>query len=241
MWHKNGLKITHPWNLDPPAAIALQRELADKVIREIAFGAINTVAGVDASYREGLTWAAIVVFNFPGMDILDYVTVERPVDYPYVPGLLSFREAPAVLDGLEKLATVPDLLIFDGHGIAHPRRLGIASHVGLLLDIPSIGCAKKRLVGQYDEPGRERGSFTYVREGKEIIGAAVRTRSGVQPVFVSIGHRVSLDAAIDIVLVCGRGYRLPEPTRWADRIADGAEPQTHRRHSVAAQLSFDKA
>lgn len=217
-------KITHPWNLDPTAAITLQRELAAKVIRETAFGPITTIAGVDASYREGIARAAIVAFSFPDLDILEYVAAERPVSYPYVPGLLSFREAPAVLDGLEKLPLKPDLLIFDGHGIAHPRRLGIASHVGLLVDLPSIGCAKKRLVGHHDEPERERGSFTYLHDGDETIGAVVRTRTGVKPVFVSTGHRISLDAAIDVVLVCGRGYRLPEPTRWADKIAGGVYP-----------------
>jgi deoxyribonuclease V len=158
MWHEDALKITHPWNLDPPAAIALQRELAAKIIRETAFGAITTIAGVDASYREGVARAAIVVFSFPGIDMLGYVTAERAVTYPYVPGLLSFREAPAVMDSLEKLPFTPDLLIFDGHGIAHPRRLGIASHIGLLADVPSISCAKSRLIGQYAEPAREQGS-----------------------------------------------------------------------------------
>ncbi len=217
-------KTTHPWDLDPVSAIALQRELAAKVTRETAFGPVTTIAGVDASYREGVARAAVVAFSFPSLDILDYVTAERPVDYPYIPGLLSFREAPAVLDALEKFPLTPDLLIFDGHGIAHPRRLGIASHVGLLVDKPSIGCAKRRLVGHYDEPARERGNYTYLQDDGEIIGAVVRTRTGVKPVFVSIGHRISLNAAIDVVLVCGRGYRLPEPTRWADRIAGGVYP-----------------
>ncbi len=223
-------KIVHPWDLDPSAAIALQQELAAKVVRKTAFGAVTTVAGVDASYRDGIARAAVVVFSFPRLDIVEYVTAERPVESPYVPGLLSFREAPVILDALEKLSLAPDLLIFDGHGIAHPHRLGIASHVGLLVDKPSIGCAKRRLVGQYDEPARERGSYSYLHEdvaddeGIGVIGAVVRTRTGVKPVFVSTGHRISLDAAIDVVLVCGRGYRLPEPTRWADRIAGGEDP-----------------
>lgn len=223
-------KIVHPWNLDPPAAVALQRELAAKVIRKTAFGPVTTIAGVDASYRDGIARAAIVAFSFPDLNIVEYVTAERPVDYPYVPGLLSFREAPTILDALEKLLLTPDLLIFDGHGIAHPRRLGIASHVGLLVDKPSIGCAKRRLVGDYDEPARERGSYTYLYddstdgEGIGVIGAVVRTRTGVKPIFVSTGHRISLDAAIDVVLVCGRSYRLPEPIRWADRIASGEDP-----------------
>jgi deoxyribonuclease V len=232
-------RITHPWDLDPAAAIALQRELAAKVIRKTAFGPVMTVAGVDASYRDGIARAAIVAFSFPKMEILEYVTAERPVDYPYVPGLLSFREAPAVLDALEQLSLTPDILIFDGHGIAHPRRLGIASHVGLLVDKPSIGCAKKRLVGHYDEPARERGSYSYLHDNgadDEVIGAAVRTRTGVKPVFVSTGHRISLDAAIDVVLVCGRGYRLPEPTRWADKIAGGQQPPTQQKAPSSQQL-----
>ena len=231
-------KITHPWNLDPAAAIALQRELAAKVICETAFGPVTTIAGVDASYRDGVARAAIVAFSFPNMDILEYVTAERPVSYPYVPGLLSFREAPAVLDGLGKLPLTPDLLIFDGHGIAHPRRLGIASHIGLVVDVPSIGCAKKRLVGHYDEPARERGNYTYLQDDGEIIGAVVRTRTGVKPVFVSTGHRIGLDAAIDVVLVCGRGYRLPEPTRWADKIAGGVYPPPQQEASSSRQLAL---
>jgi len=237
-------RITHPWDLDPAAAMALQRELATKVIRKTAFGPVTTIAGIDASYRDGIARAAIVAFSFPKMDILEYVTAERPVDYPYVPGLLSFREAPVILDALEKLSLTPDVLIFDGHGIAHPRRLGIASHVGLLVDKPSIGCAKKRLVGYYDEPARERGSYTYLHdngaddEGIVVIGAAVRTRTGVKPVFVSTGHRISLDAAIDVVLVCGRGYRLPEPTRWADKIAGGVYPPIQQETPTSQQLSL---
>ncbi len=216
------LKISHPWNLDPPAAIALQRELAARVVRTGGLDHVQTVAGVDAGYREGRACAAVVVLSFPGLDILEYVTAERPVDYPYVPGLLSFREAPAALEALARLNRVPDLLICDGQGIAHPRRLGIASHIGVLVDLPTIGCAKSLLVGQYAEPPREPGHFTFLYDSDEVIGAVVRMRAGVKPVFVSIGHRVSLEAAIRMILACGRGYRLPEPTRWADKIAGGA-------------------
>jgi len=217
-------RISHPWDLDPPAAIALQYELAARVVRTGELDHVRTVAGVDAGYREGRACAAVVVLSFPGLDILDYVTAERPVDYPYVPGLLSFREAPAVLDALAGLKCAPDLLICDGQGIAHPRRLGIASHIGVLVDLPTIGCAKSRLVGRYAEPPQKRGCFTSLYDNDEIIGAVVRTRTGVKPLFVSIGHRVSLDAAIRMILTCGRGYRLPEPTRWADKIAGGVTP-----------------
>lgn len=217
-------KRSHSWNLDLTAASALQRNLASNIIRETTFDTVTTVAGIDASYREGVARAAIVVLSYPVLDILEYVVAERPIDFPYVPGLLSFREAPAALDALEKLTLTPDLLIFDGHGIAHPRRLGIASHVGLLVDLPSIGCAKRRLCGRHDEPARERGRFTELTDRGETIGAVVRTRTGVKPIFVSIGHRINLPAAVEIVLACGRGYRLPEPTRLADKVAGGSMP-----------------
>ncbi len=217
-------KLFHSWDLQPPAAITLQRQLAEKVIRHKTFDTLTCVAGVDAGYEEGRARAAIVALRFPDMEILEYLTVERAVDYPYVPGLLSFREAPAILDGLEKFPCVPDVLIFDGHGIAHPRRLGIASHIGVLVDMPAIGCAKSRLIGRYAEPERDKGSFTLLYDDAEVIGAVVRTRSGVRPVFVSIGHRIDLSTAVNIVLACTRDYRLPEPTRWADKIAGGVYP-----------------
>ena len=229
-------KTHHPWTLEPSDAISLQKELADQVIREAMLGEVHTVAGVDASYRKpdlsglsaepgaGIARAAVVTLSFPDLEIVEYAVATRPITYPYVPGLLSFREAPAVLDAFEKLTVVPDLLIFDGHGIAHPRRMGIASHIGLLVDLPSIGCAKRRLRGHYEEPGRERGSFTYLTHKGETVGAVLRTRTDVKPVFVSIGHRVDLPTAIHYVLACGSGYKLPETTRWADKIAGGAIP-----------------
>ncbi len=217
-------KINHPWTLEPSDAMAFQKKLAGQVIREATVDEVHTVAGVDASYRENTARAAVVTLSFPDLEIVEYAVATRPIDYPYVPGLLSFREAPAVLDALEKLTFAPDLLIFDGHGIAHPRRIGIASHIGLVVDLPSIGCAKRRLRGQYEEPGHERGSFTYLTHKGETVGAVVRTRTDVKPVFVSIGHRVDLPTAIHYVLACGGGYKLPETTRWAHKIAGGATP-----------------
>lgn len=214
----------HPWDLAPPEAVALQRELATRVIKTTTFDDVAWVGGVDASYRKGIARAAIVVLRYPDLALLDYEVAERPIDYPYVPGLLSFREAPPVLKAFEGLRRRPDLLIFDAQGLAHPRRFGLASHVGLLLDIPSIGCAKSKLCGEYDPPAPERGSFTYLYDEGDIIGAVVRTRAKVKPVFVSIGHRVDLSTAIDYVLGCGGGYKLPEPTRWAHKIAGGARP-----------------
>ncbi len=211
----------HSWDLAPADAIHLQTELAAQIQRDVPMSEPATIAGIDASYNEGLARAAVVVLSFPDLAVVEYTLAERPVAYPYVPGLLSFREAPAVLDAFERLTVTPDLLVFDGQGIAHPRRLGIASHVGLLVDLPAIGCAKSRLCGEYVEPGRERGSFSYLQDDNETIGAVLRTRTGIKPVFVSVGHRANLTDAIRYMLACVRGYRLPEPTRQADRIAGG--------------------
>jgi len=181
----------------------------------------RTVAGVDVGIKGELARAAVVVMALPELSILERVVIERPVTFPYVPGLLSFREAPAILEALARLESVPDVLLFDGQGYAHPRRMGIATHVGILLDHPTIGCAKSRLCGSYEEPAPARGSYTWLRDRGETVGAVLRTRSGVQPVFVSVGHRMRLDIAIDLVLRCTRGYRLPEPTRWAHHLASG--------------------
>ena len=197
----------------------LQMKLAGHVIRENRLGVINTVAGIDVGIKDDMAYAAVVVLNFPKLDVAAQSTATRHIAFPYIPGLLSFREGPVILDALDRLDRKPDLLIFDGQGIAHPNRLGIASHIGLLSDFPSIGCAKSRLCGQYQEPEVERGSHVPLMDHGETIGAVVRTRSGVKPVFVSIGHRVDLKACIDVVLACCKGYRLPETTRRAHRLA----------------------
>jgi deoxyribonuclease V len=164
--------------------------------------------------------AAVVVLAFPGLEIVARATATRPIAFPYIPGLLTFREGPPILDALDRLDRKPDLFIFDGQGIAHPYRMGIASHIGLLIDLPSIGCAKSLLCGRYQEPGVERGSHIPLDDNGETIGAIVRTRSGVKPVFVSIGHRMDLKSCIDVVLACCKGYRLPETTRIAHRLAE---------------------
>lgn len=216
--------IDHPWDISPPAARALQQELAGLVVRETDMGPVNRVAGIDVGYRDGKAWAAVVVLSYPELAVVDYVLAWREVSFPYVPGLLSFREGPAALDALERLASDPDLLIFDGQGLAHPRRFGLACHVGLRADLPSIGCAKSRLVGAYEEPGPEKGSYSLLLDGGETVGAVVRTRPGVKPVFVSTGHRVDLETAIQYVLACCPGYRLPEPIRQAHRVAGGRLP-----------------
>lgn len=209
----------HSWGISPQEAVALQKKLASRIVRENQLGPVTTVAGIDVGLRDDVAQAAIVVLNFPKLDIAYQATATRRITFPYISGLLSFREGPVILDALHKLSILPDLLIFDGQGIAHPRRLGIASHIGLLADFPAIGCAKSRLCGQYQEPSFEQGSHAPLVEQEETIGAVVRTRRGVRPVFVSVGHRIDLKTSIKYVLACCRGYRLPETTRLAHRLA----------------------
>jgi deoxyribonuclease V len=215
------INFNHPWDLPPKEAIALQKQLAPKVSRKssINISEVKTVAGIDTSYRNNIACAAVVVLNLENLEAIEYQTADKPLDFPYIPGLLSFREGPAILAAMEKLSYRPDLLIFDGQGIAHQRRFGIASHIGLLEDLPSIGCAKTKLIGQYEEPDVERGNFGYLKDDGQTIGAVVRTRTGVKPVFVSIGHRLNLADSIKIVLRCCKGYRLTEPVRLADKLS----------------------
>ncbi|MBW2407156.1 MAG: deoxyribonuclease V [Deltaproteobacteria bacterium] len=211
--------FSHSWDISPEDARRLQMTLAAQIVRENHLGTVKAVAGVDVGIKGNIACAAIVVLNFPGLDVAGQSTAIRRITFPYIPGLLSFREGPVILDALDRLDCKPDLLIFDGQGIAHPCRLGIASHIGLLTDFPSIGCAKSRLCGQYQEPDVERGSYVPLLDNGGTIGAIVRTRTGVKPVFVSIGHRVDLKTSIDYVLGCCTGYRLPETTRKAHRLA----------------------
>jgi len=211
----------HPWDLTPKEAIAVQKQLAGKVIRKSGSDIedVATVAGVDTHFHQGLAIAAVVVIRLSDLATVDCATAIRKLRFPYIPGLLTFREGPAILAALDHLTAAPDLLIFDGQGIAHPRRCGLASHIGLLLDIPAIGCAKTRLSGRFEAPHTEKGSYSYLKDGDETIGAVVRTRSKVKPLFVSIGHRINLQDSINIVLRCCPRYRLPETTRRADKLA----------------------
>jgi len=211
----------HPWDLRPEEAMALQTKLACQVIRKSRLRpeGMRTVAGVDTGYRNGIAHAAVVVISLKDLKTLEKAVAAGAVTYPYVPGLFSFREGPVILEALEKLEKPPDLLMIEGQGIAHPRRCGIASHIGMLLDIPTIGCAKTRLVGDYREPQRTRGSTSFLKDGEETIGAVVRTRTGVKPLFVSIGHLMDLNDCVRLVLQSCRGYRLPEPLRRADHLS----------------------
>ncbi|MBC7235773.1 MAG: deoxyribonuclease V [Chloroflexi bacterium] len=211
--------LSHPWELSPKEAVALQLQLRERFQQENGFHELHLVGGVDVGVKRGLARAVVVVMSLPELKEIERSVAERSIAFPYVPGLLSFREGPAILDALTALEHTPDVLLFDGQGYAHPRRMGIATHIGILLDHPTIGCAKSRLIGTYKEPGRERGSYSLLYDEDEIIGAVLRTRTNVKPIYVSIGHKVRLESAIDIVLRCGAGYRLPEPTRLADQVA----------------------
>ena len=215
----------HRWDVSPSEAKEIQQGLRSRVSTERTFGQASTVAGVDVSIKGKVARAAIVVLSYPELTLLDYSLAELAAEFPYVPGLLAFREAPAVLAALEQLKTEPDLFIFDAQGLAHPRRMGLATHLGVIIDKPSIGCAKSRLWGKHDEPGPQRGSFTHLYDGDEIIGAVVRTRTNVNPLYVSIGHQVDLPTAIEYVLGCCTKYRLPETTRYAHRVAGGERLQ----------------
>lgn len=213
--------IRHRWNLSPTAAIRLQRALADRVVeRVVPARSVRLVAGGDAAFVAGAPQiiAGWIVWDVRKHAVIESASVHRKVTFPYVPGLLSFREAPALLAAARQLRSVPDVFILDGHGRAHPRRLGIASHLGLLLDRPTIGCAKSRLCGEHVEPGNTRGDAVDLRFDGERIGRVLRTRTGVKPVYVSVGHLVRLADAERIVLRCCTGYRLPEPTRLAHQL-----------------------
>ena len=209
----------HAWDVTPPEARRIQNELRNKIIRTDRHGTIDTVAGVDIGLRKDMALASVVVLSFPELQVVERVVVESPLRFPYIPGLLSFREIPPLLEAFSQLQTEPALVMVDGHGIAHPRRFGIAAHLGLLLDKPAMGCAKSRLCGKAAEPNTERGAYEYLYDADEVIGAVVRTRANVRPVYVSIGHRIALDSAITFCLTCGSGYRLPEPTRQAHNAA----------------------
>lgn len=215
---------THSWDVTPREAMQIQRDLAARVIEQDHLGPVRFVAGVDVGFEgEGnkTARAAVVVLNFPALQPVDDAIAREPVRFPYIPGLLAFREVPVVLRALEQLQTIPDVLIVDGHGRAHPRRMGIACHLGVLLDWPTIGCAKSILCGQADEPENRIGAWTPLVDRGEQVGAALRTRAETTPVYISIGHRVSLERAIVLVLQCCKRYRLPETTRYAHRVAGG--------------------
>lgn len=213
----------HAWDVPPREAIAIQERLRHAVVLEDDFGPLQRVAGVDVGFEAGgsITRAAVAVLSFPELVLVESAIARLPTSFPYVPGLLSFREAPAVLQALASLSRPPDLLVCDGQGLAHPRRFGLACHLGLLAGLPAIGAAKSRLLGEHVSPGPLRGDWQPLIDRGEVIGAALRTRPGTKPIFVSPGHRVSLASAIDLALQCTGRFRIPEPTRQAHRLASG--------------------
>lgn len=214
------IRKLHKWDLTYGQARELQSRLASRVkFTEIKNEPV-IVAGLDCAFSkdEKTIFAAAVVIRLPDFEVIETTSVSRKVEFPYISGLLSFREAPACIEAIEKLKITPDVFMIDGQGIAHPRRFGIASHIGVLVNKPTIGCAKSRLTGSYDEPGRRKGSFNELTDRDETIGAVLRTRTDVKPVFVSVGHKCTLRGAIDIVLKCTTRYRLPEPGRLAHQL-----------------------
>jgi deoxyribonuclease V len=213
---------SHPWPATIAEAIVIQETLQTQVITTDQFNTpVKYVAGVDLGFLEDgkVSRAAVAVLSFPELTVLETTLAHRPTSFPYIPGFLSFREIPAVLDALEKIKIIPDIILCDGQGIAHPRRFGIACHLGVLIDIPTIGVAKSLLVGKHEELPESRGSWKPLIHKGETVGAVLRTRVGVKPLYISSGHRISLPTAIDYVLRCTPKYRLPETTRVADKLA----------------------
>ena len=207
--------------ISPAEARALQEKMRSQVILRDELGEVRYVAGTDCAFKEkgSITRAVVAVLSFPGLELIEYAVAERPTDFPYIPGLLSFREVPTLLEAFGKLKQLPDLLLCDGQGYAHPRRFGIACHLGVALDLPSIGVAKSRLIGSHKEPAEAAGSQTPLLDKGETIGAVLRTKDRTNPLYISCGHQVSLSSAVEKVLACCRGYRLPDTTRWADGLA----------------------
>ena len=216
------MKALHPWNVNVEEAIEIQKRFRNQIILRRTFSELRTVGGADIAYSKNgdLLYGAIAVLAFPEMEVLSIVTAPGRISFPYIPGLLSFREGPILLRVFRRLKIKPDLIIFDGQGIAHPRRFGLASHLGLWLDLPSIGCAKTSLLEEVRLPDPGKGNFDLLRRGKEEVGAVLRTRENVKPVFVSPGHRIDLMSSIEVILACCPKFRIPEPLRIAHQIAE---------------------
>ena len=216
----------HPWDVSHPEAVEIQDQLRKQLVLSWDERPVSTVGGVDVGFREGIARAAVVVLRFPSLAPIESATAEVPIAFPYVPGLLVFREGPAVLAATEKLTSAPDLLLFDAQGMAHPRGIGLACHMGLWLDTPSIGVAKSRLYGRHAIPGPSKGDRTDLRDERDpsrTIGMVLRSRDKVRPLYISPGHLIDVDQSVDFVLACCTSYRLPEPTRWAHKVASGEQ------------------
>jgi deoxyribonuclease V len=212
----------HEWTVTPREAVELQKSLREHVRLVPLERPLETIAGADISFNKfsSIVYAGIVVLRLPSLEVVEEIAVVSETLFPYVPGLLSFRETPSVLEAWSKLKTEPDAVMFDGQGLAHPRRVGIACHVGLLINRPTLGCAKSVLVGKFEEPGEERGQWSEMIDKGEVVGAALRTKTRVQPIYVSPGHLIDLAGAIQLTLACDGGYRQPEPTRRAHHLVN---------------------
>ncbi len=225
----------HSWDITPREAIQIQQDLCTRVIRSGRLANVRLIAGADTAFdtHSNAAFSAVVVMSFPGLTIIETRVVRSKVTFPYVPGLLSFRESPPLLRAFKQLRHEPDLVFIDGHGFAHPRRAGIACHLGLLLDRPVIGCAKSLLTGIYREPDTIKGACTRLTDAAgEILGSVLRTREKVKPVFVSVGHKIRLADAVRWTLACAPTYRIPEPTRLADLAAEKAERDFLKRRGA---------
>lgn len=211
----------HVWVKTVAEAKQIQEQLRHQVITSDRLGEVKYVAGVDIGFKDNykISQAAVVVLSYPELELVEKAIARIPTAFPYVPGYLSFREIPAILAALPQLKQTPDLILCDGQGLAHPRRLGLACHLGVILDIPTIGVAKSRFIGQHQEVPPDKGSWTPLLDKEETIGVVLRSRTNVKPIYVSIGHKISLPTAIDYVMGCLTKYRLPETTRWADKLA----------------------
>ncbi len=227
----------HSWDVTPKGAMEIQRQLAGRVIVQKLQDNPRYVAGCDISFDKGsdIVYAGIVVLELPRLVEIAHTTATTEVKFPYIPGLLSFRESPPLLEAWEKLPLEPDVVMIDGQGYAHPRRFGIASHFGLLVDLPTIGCAKTLLIGTFEEPDSRAGSYSPLMDREEVVGAALRTRDGVSPVFVSVGYKVDLESAIEVVMRCTKEYRIPEPTRQAHLLVNALRRGEGRKGARAGE------
>ena len=228
----------HDWQVSVTQAFSIQRELAARVSRTSEIGQPRFIAGADisAGRAQNMATGAVVVMDYPDLNLVEVKTVNQQLAFPYIPGLLSLRESPLVLAACEKLSVTPDLVLVDGQGLAHPRRLGLASHLGLLLDTPTIGCAKSRLCGHHREPGNEPGSTAELVDNGEVIGAVLRPKEDTSPLYISIGHKIDLESAVHWALACCRSYRIPEPLRLAHLAAGGNLDEKEYRPSPQPTL-----
>jgi deoxyribonuclease V len=225
----------HPWRVSTHEAIAIQKRLRAQVVTQNVLDEIRYIAGADiaTSQDSPRAYAGVVVLSYPALEIVEERRLEGELTFPYVPGLLAFREGPLLIEVFEQLTIQPDVIVFDGQGLAHPRGMGIATHLGLVFDKPSIGCAKSRLFGRHQEPEQEKGAWADLRDPQgQLIGAVLRTKPKTTPIYVSIGHRLDLPTAIRLLLACTRGVRIPEPTRLAHALV--TRHWTGRRHYPAS-------